>query len=72
MYKLELTCKDLMYIEVSEDVPEDIASLAQSCLTFCNPVACSLPESSVHGILQATKLEWVAISFSKGSSRTRD
>ena len=65
MYKLELTCKDLVYTEASEDVPEDIASLAQSCLTFCSPVACSLPDSSVHGIFQARILEWVAISFFK-------
>ena len=43
-----------------------------SCLTLCDPVDCSLPGSSVHGILQARILEWVAISFSKGSSRPRD
>ena len=35
---------------------------AQSCPTLCNPMDCSLSSSSVHGILQATKLEWVAIS----------
>ena len=45
---------------------------AQSCLTFCNPVDCSPPGSSVHGILQARILEWVAISFSRGSSQPRD
>ena len=39
---------------------------------FCEPVDCSLPGSSVHGTLQARKLEWVAISFSGGSSRPRD
>ena len=38
----------------------------QSCLTLCNPVDCSLPGSSVHGILQARILEWVAMSFSRG------
>ena len=37
---------------------------AQSWLTLCDPVDCSLPGSSVHGILQARVLEWVAISFS--------
>ena len=42
--------------------------LAQSCPTLCDPVDCSLPGSSVHGILQARTLEWVAISFSRGSS----
>ena len=43
-----------------------------SCLTLCDPMDCSLPGSSVHGILQARILEWVAISFSKGSSWHRD
>ena len=46
--------------------------VAQSCLTLCNPLDCSPPGSSVHGILQARILEWVAIPFSKGSSRSRD
>ena len=36
----------------------------QSCLTLCDPMDCSLPGFSVHGILQARTLEWVAISFS--------
>ena len=48
------------------------SEVAQSCLTVCNPVDCSLPCSSVHGIFQARVLEWVAISFSRGSSQTRD
>ena len=39
---------------------------------FCNPVDCNPPGSSVHGILQARILEWVAISFSRGSSGPRD
>ena len=38
--------------------------IAQSCLTLCDPVDCSLLGSSVHGIIQAGILEWVAISFS--------
>ena len=42
------------------------------CLTLCDPVDCSPPGSSIHGILQARILEWVAISFSRGSSRPRD
>ena len=37
---------------------------AQSCPTLCNPMDCCLPGSSVHGILQARILEWIAISFS--------
>ena len=48
------------------------SEVAQLCPTLCNPMDCSLPGSSVHGILQARGLEWVAISFSRGSSRLRD
>ena len=45
---------------------------AQSCLTLCNPMDCSPPGSSVHGIFQARILEWVAISSSRGSSQPRN
>ena len=48
------------------------SEVAQSCPTLCDPVDCSPPGSSIHGILQARILEWVAISFSRGSSRPRD
>ena len=41
------------------------SEVAQLCPTLCDPVDCSLPGSSVHGILQARILEWVAISFSR-------
>ena len=51
---------------------ESESKVAQSCPTLCNPVDYSLPGSSIHGILQAGILEWVAISFSRGSSRPRD
>ena len=44
----------------------------QSCLTLCHPMDCSPPGSSVHGILQARILEWVAIPPSRGSSGLRD
>ena len=40
--------------------------LAQSCPTRCDSMDCSSPDSSIHGILQARILEWVAISFSRG------
>ena len=40
--------------------------VAQCCLTFCNPMDCNPPDSSVHGILQARIQEWVAILFSRG------
>ena len=46
--------------------------VAQSCLTLCDPMDCSLPGSSIHGIFQARVLEWVAISYSRGSSWPRD
>ena len=43
--------------------------VAQSCPTLCDRMDCSLPGSSVHGILQARILEWVAIPFSRGPSK---
>ena len=42
-----------------------VCSVAQLCLTLCDPMDCSLPGSSVHGISWARKLEWVAISSSR-------
>ena len=48
------------------------SEVAQSCPILCNPMDCSPPGSSVHGILQARILEWVALSFSRGSSWPRD
>ena len=45
------------------------AKSLQSCLTLCDPMDYSPPGSSVHGILQARILEWVAIFFSRGSSQ---
>ena len=47
-------------------------TVAQPCPILCDPVDCSSPGSSVHGILQARILEWVAIPFSRGSSWPRD
>ena len=46
--------------------------VAQSCPTLCDPMDCSLPGFSDHGIFQTRVLEWVAISFSRGSSRPRN
>ena len=40
------------------------AKSLQSCLTLCDPMDCNLPGSSIHGIFQATVLEWGAITFS--------
>ena len=49
-----------------------VCSVVKSWLTLCNLTDCSRPDSSVPGISQARKLEWVAISFSRGSSQPRD
>ena len=49
-----------------------VCSVAQLCLTICNPMDCSPPGSSVHGIFPARMLEWIAISCSRGSSWPRD
>ena len=46
--------------------------VTQSCPTLYDPTDCSLSGSSIHGILQAKILEWVAIPFSKGSYQPRD
>ena len=46
--------------------------VAKSCLTLCNPMDYRPPGSSLHGVLQARILEWVAIPFSRGSSQPRD
>ena len=51
--------------------PISDSEVTQSCLTLCDPIDCSLPGSSVHGIFQAIVLEWVAISFSRGSAQPR-
>ena len=49
-----------------------VSEVAQSCLTLCDPMDCSLPGSSASGILQARVLEWVALSFSRRSYQPRD
>ena len=61
----------LLYTSVSKDkkgcaVISEV-KVAQSCLTLCDPM-----DYTVHGILQARKLEWVAFPFSRGSSQPRD
>ena len=51
---------------------ESESEVTQACPTLCNPMDCSPPGSSTYGIFQARVLEWVAISFSRGSSLLRD
>ena len=48
--------------------PDDSVKVAQLCLTLGNPMDCSSPGSSVHGIPQTRILDWVAISFSRETS----
>ena len=48
------------------------SEVVQSCPTLCDPIDCSLPGSSIHGIFQARILEWVAISFPRRSSQPRE
>ena len=62
--KVWKTTRPFMYKVKSE--------VTQSCLTLCNPMDYSLQGSSVHGIFQEKVLEWIAISFSRGSSQPRD
>ena len=64
-------------LTITWEVPYSLAlvqfsSVAQSCLTLCDPMDCSPPGYSVQGILQTRILEWVAISYFKGSSWSRD
>ena len=59
-------------LKTKESESESESEVAQSCPTLCDPVDCTLPGSSVHGIFQAIVLEWIAISFSRGSSQPRD
>ena len=53
-------------------VSKDGGLVSKSCPTLCDPMDCSPPGSSVHGTSQARLLEWVAISFSSGSSQPRN
>ena len=59
-------------MRVSMEVWKWKVLVTQSCLTLCDPMDCSLPGASVQVILQARNLAWVAIPFSRGSSRFRD
>ena len=58
--------------EGSSGVGDADGLVTKSCLTLCDPMDYSPPGSSVHGILQARILVWVAMPFSRGSSQPRD
>ena len=77
MYKKTIiqkdTCTPMLITELSATAKMYVhvfvhAKLLQPCLALCNPVDCSPPGSSDHGILQARILEWVVIPSSRGSS----
>ena len=59
-------------MHVACDMCESESEVTQSCPTLCDPMDCSQSGSSVYGIFQARVLEWIAISFSRGSSRPRN
>ena len=62
----------LLELSLSPEERKEKVLDAQLCLTLSDPMDCSLPGSSVHGILQARILGCIAISFSRGSSWSRD
>ena len=68
-FMVQLSCS---YKTTGETIALTAAKSLQSCLTPCNPRDSSPPGSPIPGILQARILEWVAISFSRGSSQPRD
>ena len=67
-----LHCRQILYRLSRQgsplQVPADAAQLLQSCPTLCDPIDGSPPGAPIPGIFQARILEWVAISFSRGSS----
>ena len=66
------TIKQPQTLECPPDFTRVCAKSLQLYLTLCNLMDCSPPGSSVHGILQARILEWVAMPSSRGSAQTRD
>ena len=69
LFSLNYLFKDPVFKKLS--LSEVLSEVPQSCPTLRNPMDCSLSGSSVHGIFQARMLEWIAISFSRGSSQPR-
>ena len=67
--RTQVSCTASRFITVWATERE--SEVAQSCPTLCDPIDCSLPGSSVHGIFQAIFLQWIAIFFSRGISSTQ-
>ena len=72
LYIIFLVCWNNLRLHLSVKWKWSEVKVAQLCPTVCDPMDCSLPGCSVHGILQAKILKWVAIPFSRGSSQPRD
>ena len=72
LYSQQKQDQELTVAQIMNSLLPKWSEVAQSCPTICDPIDCSLPGSCVHGIFQAIVLEWIAISFSRGSSRPRD
>ena len=62
----------ISFLNNTDNQSESESEIAQSCPILWDPIDCSLPGSSIHRIFQARVLEWVAISFSRGSSRPKE
>ena len=71
-FSLSLSVYVCVYLYIHMCVKKVNVLVAQSCLTLCDPMDCTTPASSVHEMLQARILEWVANPFSMGSSQPRD
>ena len=73
MYKLIRVTKSKIVIHTVKSFGVDNkvseSEIAQSCPTLCDPMDCSLPGSSVHGILQARVLDWGAMAFSSSMAK---
>ena len=71
LVKQEMTRVSADILEIRELKWTGMGVHAHSCPILCDPMDCSLPSSSVHGIFQARILMWIAISLSRGSSQPR-
>ena len=72
MQRKDLSVHTTSWVDISLIDWKKWSDVSQSCSTLCNPMNYSLPGSSVHGLFHARIMEWVAISFSRRSSRPRD
>ena len=70
-HKMKSQPMELDKIFANHILDESESEVTQLCPTLCNPMDCSLPGSSIHGIFQTRVLEWVALSFSRRSSQPR-